>query len=85
MSEKSPAPAQQVPKQSFREAWADLERAARFRLVTLVAQLGFLGVAIIGFVVSSNGGSSIVMYVGFAGVIAMVALRLIASLSRFSK
>jgi hypothetical protein len=67
-------------RQSFAEAWRDLEKQARFRVITLIAQLAFLAVAVLGFFLSLP----VITIIGVAGVIAMVVLRLVASIGRIA-
>ena len=69
-----------VARQSFSDAWRDLEKQARFRVITLVAQVAFLALAVLGFVLSI----SVLTIIGVAGVIAMVVLRLVVSIGRIA-
>jgi len=69
-----------VGRQSFADAWRDLQKQARFRVITLVAQVGFLALAVLGFVLSIT----VLTIIGVAGVIAMVLLRLVASIGRIA-
>ena len=66
-------------RQSFLEAWALLDRMAKFRNITIVVQLISVVLVIIGFIVAANGGPAFISYIGVAGIIAMVIVRLIAA------
>lgn len=67
-------------RQSFAEAWRDLAKQARFRVITVAAQLIFLAIAVLGFFLTLP----VLTTVGVAGVIAMVVLRLVASIGRIA-
>lgn len=71
-------------RQSFAAAWADLAKAARVRVITLIAQLAFLALAVVGYFTASNGEISVLTVIGVAGVIAMVVVRLVMSVGRIA-
>ena len=77
MSEDEPTFAR---RQSFADAWRDLAQQARFRVITVAAQLLFLAVAVLGFALSLP----VLTTIGVVGVIGMVVLRLVASIGRIA-
>ena len=52
---------------------------AKFRNITILVQLISVVLVVIGFIVASNGGPAFISYIGVAGIIAMVLVRLIAA------